>query len=67
MTNKCPKCSSKEIWDQDCPKCGASGSNDETGENCEECDGSGYHDGYLECSKCGFIDMAHEFEEEDNG
>ena len=62
MEHKCPKCGCAEIWDHDCPNCGSSGVDPLTNEDCEECDGSGYHDGYSECSKCGEVGMDHEFE-----
>lgn len=55
-TRKCPNCGCEEIWDEDCPDC--NGGEDD----CETCEGSGYHEGYAECSKCGFIDIDEEFE-----
>lgn len=39
---------------------------DDGGSDCYECDGAGHHDGYCECSECGFIDMSHEFDAEES-
>lgn len=61
MSDECPKCECKTIFDVDCEECAAMGSLI-NGDECEICNGDGYIAGLSECSDCGYISDADEFE-----
>jgi len=55
MTDKeCKDCGCTDIWDADCDECDGAG--------CDNCDETGSAEGLQECSRCGIISDAIDFD-----